>query len=128
MRLRTVLCLAVLALSVGLPSAIAGPWAQTGGATTVAPSDLQLAQDDRDRRRDRRRRDRDSNSRGGGGDGVYTGGRSRGGDGVYTGGRSRGGDGVYTGGRGNQGTVFCNPQLGCVRDLNITPGAGLGGR
>jgi hypothetical protein len=116
MRLRTLPCLAVLALAVGLPSAIAGPLAQTGGATTVAPSDLQLAQDDRDRRRDRRRRDRDSNSRGGGGDGVYTGGRSR------------GGDGVYTGGRGNQGTVFCNPQLGCVRDLNITPGAGLGTR
>jgi hypothetical protein len=83
-----------------------------------------------------------------GGDGVYTGGRSSGGDGVYTGGRrnrdsnSRNrGDGVYTGGRsgrgdgvyrgnrgGNQGTVFCNPELGCVRDLNMTPGAGLGGR
>jgi hypothetical protein len=116
MRLRTLSCLAVLALAVGLPNATASPLAQTGGATTAAPGAIQLAQDDRDRRRDRRRRDRDSNS------------RRDGGDGVYTGGRSRGGDGVYTGGRGNQGTVFCHPTLGCVRDLNTTPGAGLGTR
>jgi hypothetical protein len=151
MRLRILPWLAVLALTVGLPSAVASPLSQTGGATTAAPSDIHLVQDERDGRRDRRRGRRDGSSRSGGGDGVYTGGRSRsgGGDGVYTGGRSRsgGGDGVYTGGRGgdgvytggnrsgrgdgvyrggNQGTVFCNPQLGCVRDLNINPGSGLG--
>ena len=91
------------------------PVGANGGATASAPSDFQLVQDDRDRRRDRRRGRRDDNARGGGGDGVYSGGRSRGGDGVYTG-----------GGRGNQGTVFCNPTLGCVRDLNINPGSGLG--
>jgi hypothetical protein len=136
MRLKALSGLAVLALAVGLPSAIAGPLAQSSGAATAAPSDIHLVQDERDGRRDRRRGRRDGSSRSGGGDGVYTGGRSRsgGGDGVYTGGR--GGDGVYTGGNrsgrgdgvyrgGNQGTVFCNPQLGCVRDLNINPGSGL---
>ena len=138
MRLRSFPCLAVLAFAVGTSSALASPRAQSDGGMTAVPAGIQLAQnDDDDRRRDRsRRRNRDSRSGGGdrvytggrGGDGVYTGGRSRnsgGGDGVYTGGRSRG-DGVYRG--GNQGTVFCNPQLGCVRDLNINPGSGLGGR
>jgi hypothetical protein len=109
-------CAAVLVLAAGQPAALASPLAQSDGVTAAVPPALELAQmyyDDDDRRRDRRRARRDRDSRGGG-DGVYRGGR---------------GDGVYRGDRGgSQGTVFCNPQLGCVRDLNMTPGAGLGGR
>jgi hypothetical protein len=106
-------CAAALVLAAGQSSAVASPFAQALGVTATAPTAIELAQMyyDDDRRRDRRRSRRDRDSRG---EGVQRGGR---------------GDGVYRGNQGNnQGTVFCNPQLGCVRDLNITPGAGLGGR
>jgi len=116
MRLKSLPCLAALALGVGLSSAVASPLGQTGGVATAAPAEIQMAQsDDRDRRR--RRDNRAGESRRGGGDNDR-GGRA---------GNSRDGrDGGSRGGGGNQGTVFCNPQLGCVRDLNINPGSGLG--
>ena len=112
MRLKSLPCLAALALGVGLSSAVASPLGQTGGVATAAPAEIQMAQsDDRDRRR--RRDNRAGESRRGGGDNDRRG----------RAGNSRDG---REGGSSNQGTVFCNPQLGCVRDLNINPGSGLG--
>jgi hypothetical protein len=103
MRLKTLSCLAVLALApiAAQSPAAASPLAQAAAAKAAVPAGIQLAQVDKLR----------GGGRGGGGDGVYTGGRGGGrgggGDGVYTGGRSGGrsggGDGVYTGGRGGDG-------------------------
>jgi len=109
MRVKILSCLAALALApaIGSSGAAASPLAQGAAAKAAAPTGIQLAQAVRDL------------NKGGGGGG---GGRSGGGDGVYTGGR--GGDGVYRGGGG--GRTFNTPAGVQVRDLNRTPGAGLG--
>jgi hypothetical protein len=112
MRVKILSCLAALALApaIGSSGAAASPLAQGATAKAAAPAGIQLAQ------ADKLPAVRDLNTGGGG-----SGGRSGGGDGVYTGGR--GGDGVYRGGGG--GRTFNTPG-GQVRDLNRTPGAGLG--
>jgi hypothetical protein len=117
MRLKTLSCLAAIALApiAGQSIATASPLAQAAGAKAAVPAGIQLAQADK--------------LRGGGGSGggapavrdLNTGGGGGGGGSAI-----RGGGGDRGGGSAFRGRDFNTPAGVRVRDLNTTPGAGLG--
>jgi hypothetical protein len=122
MRVKILSCLAALALAPLATQSVASPLAQGATAKAAVPTGIQLAQ-------------ADLKGSGGGGATIRGGGGGGGGAAIRGGGGGGGGAAIRGGGGGGGaafrgggggGRTFNTPSGVQVRDLNRTPGAGLG--